>query len=123
MVTIVRVPLDDDQKVHVAKHCQQEDQLGEELVQQLGHVFEVDRVDALLDYAQSHMQDGKDDRDFHLEGIEENQLHFGAIPGWVDAHWVDAVRVNALSSLRVVTGLEEVQGQRHEIVVHETAEN
>ena len=67
------------------------------------------------------MSDGQNDRDLHLEGVQEGKLHFGAVPDRIDAHWVYTVRVGAFASARIVARLEEVEWQRHEIVVHEPA--
>ena len=116
--SIVGVPLDEDEQVHVAEDREEQDQLGQEVVQQLGPVFEVDGIEAFLDDAEGHVGDGEDDGDLHLEAVQEGKLHLRAIPDWVNAHGVDAVGVYALHSLRVVAGLEEVEGQRHEVVVH-----
>ena len=68
---VVCVPFDNDKQVHVAENRKKKDALWEELIQQLGHVLEVNRVKAFLDDTESHVCDGQNDRNFHLEGVEE----------------------------------------------------
>ena len=42
-----------------------------------------------------------------------------AVPDWIDADRVYAVFVNALPCFSVVAGLEQIERQRHEVVIHE----
>ena len=90
-------------------------------MEQLGSVFKVYRVEGLLNNTKSHVRNGKNNRNFHLERVQEYELLLGAVPDRINADWVNAVGVSPRASFWIVTGLEEVHRNRHEIVVHQTA--
>ena len=121
---VISAPLDNDKQVHVAKQGKQHDDLWHKLVPKVKPVPKVNRVVCLLEDAERHVGHAEDDRYLHLEGVSESDLLFGLVPDGVDAHWVDAVAVfvQELSCLEVVARTEEIQRNRHEIIVHESAE-
>ena len=57
------------------------------------------------------MGDGKDHRNFHLEGVEEDEFLLRTVPDRVHSGRIDAVWIGAHASLRVVARWEEVEGQ------------
>ena len=62
---------------------------------------------------------GQNHGHLHLERIKEWQLLLGAVPDWIDADRVYAVFVDALPCFSVVAGLEQIERQGHEVVIHE----
>ena len=87
------------------------------------HLVEVERVEGLLDETKHHVKNADDDRKFHLKGVKENQLLLCSIPGWVNSHWVYAIRVSLHPILRIVTRVKQIKWDRHEVVVHYATEN
>ena len=64
---VIGEPFDHYEQVHVAKHCQEEDDLGEELVEELVILAEVESVQSLLYESKRHVQDSNDHGELHLE--------------------------------------------------------
>ena len=65
-------------------------------------VAEIDCVESLIHLSQEHVSDSEDDRDLHLERVDEVDFFSGTIPSRVNAEWVDTVRVFHHSVLLLV---------------------
>mmetsp|Transcript_15406 Transcript_15406/g.31584 ORF Transcript_15406/g.31584 Transcript_15406/m.31584 type:complete len:724 (-) Transcript_15406:68-2239(-) len=90
-VVPVDAPLQKDHKDHVQKERCGKDGHREHLEVQVEGLLEVDRVDALQDDTEAHLNDSQNDAQLHLEGIEKEELVGCHVP-----HRVQPKHVNGL---------------------------
>ena len=95
-------PLVEHEEAHVAKHAGHEDDLRHKLAEDIGLVVEVLVIPQGQDDAEEHVNDAEDDGDFHLEGVQEDDLVGGHLPDGVDAEGVGRAVVAAAGQIAAV---------------------
>ena len=73
---LVYPPFDNHQKRQITKHSTEKDDLRNKLCNDAYFVVEVLVISQGQEDSKQHMQDSKNDRNFHLEGVQENNLIF-----------------------------------------------
>ena len=118
---VVREPLKHDQEVHVAEHGNEHERLWDEFMVKVNIVLEVDIVEPFHHLTEQHVGNTYYDCDFHLERVDVVDLALCTVPGWIDAERIDALSILQLAIAILIAGVKELQGQRHEVIVHEAA--
>ena len=70
----VHDPFDENHENEITKYSQKEHQLRDELQENLTILPFVDLVPKAEHHSKSHVDNSKDERDFHLVGVEESNL-------------------------------------------------
>ena len=73
---LVYPPFNNHQKRQITKHSTEKDDLRNKLCNDAYFVVEVLVISQGQEDSKQHMQDSKNDRNFHLEGVQENNLIF-----------------------------------------------
>mmetsp|Transcript_25713 Transcript_25713/g.71848 ORF Transcript_25713/g.71848 Transcript_25713/m.71848 type:complete len:783 (-) Transcript_25713:14-2362(-) len=129
-------PLHEDQDDHVDEEGCGEDGHGDELEHQVKLLSKVEGVESLQARSQEHLDDTEDDRELHLEGVEEEELVLGDVPHRIQTEWVDGFRTSVLCggfgdvilldgalvlSVECPAGAEQVEAKREAVVVDHTS--
>ncbi len=125
-------PLHEDQDNHVNKEGGSEGNHRKELKEEIQPLSKVNRVQSLKTSSGEHLNNSKDDRELHLEGVEKKKLVGGDVPNGIETKWVDRTSVSVRSShfgyvslfgfavRKRPAGSEKVQSEREAIVVDQT---
>ena len=93
MTTIVYriLLLEDDEEIHVSEKQAEEEYLGYELKPDLKFPFEVEGVEQFEEYSADHVEDGDDDRDLHLETVDEDEVVACHSPNGINSKGIDTI--------------------------------
>ena len=125
----VNGPLVYDEEVHEPEEQDQEQDLRDPFEDHLKGSFEVECVEKFQENSQGHVDDGNDNWDLHLEGIDKDEFVVGDAPDGVDSEGVDTVGVgvyvlavgDAVFDGVLVAGAEYVEIHAEEVVVDPSA--
>mmetsp|Transcript_60123 Transcript_60123/g.158157 ORF Transcript_60123/g.158157 Transcript_60123/m.158157 type:complete len:806 (+) Transcript_60123:399-2816(+) len=122
-------PLVEDHPVHPAEEAEEEDHHREALADKVHQVLRVEGVGPAQEHADEHLQHAEEHGELHLHRVDEQQLVGGADPRPVHADGVGAGtagvrdvvvrREVAVAVLVLEAGLEQLEADREEVVVHE----
>lgn len=122
-------PLEDYQKIHITKKNDHKCDLGYKLKVEVQLFSEMQGVESLDDYPESHMDYRNNNRYLHFQAVNIHQLIFGSGPHWIQPKRVDAVRSGmqmaicliGVDLLWIVAGAEKVITKTNQVIVNPPA--